>query len=258
MSPVDEALYELRGILKDVLWKMAGSGHLDDFTTLLKAIHLGKMPTDCLPLLLCFELAKFKSLVTTTNMTYSDVTLQFWRLLYRLLGGAVIRALSGPKNVSQVVTQEATKGLYDPLKAKVNFAVPSESVLRNIDGEIKTFIPPGIIPFALRVAEERARTGMDFILSFDAKAIGPGVSGERNGDVDCWGTEMPTLDSKLEQFKREMNIIQSLEQESIQQNEVTAIIELLEDIWGLFSRRLRSLHYFILDEDKKRFFAAKR
>lgn len=81
----------------------------------------------------------------------------------------MIPALSGPKNVMQEVSQEASRGRYDPLKSKVNFAVPSERVLNNLPGRLTGLVQPRIIQSTLDIIVEKAREGMEFVISYDSK-----------------------------------------------------------------------------------------
>lgn len=245
-TPVDEAFVLLRSILKAILQIFDDAGHLQAFTKLLEAIHSGAVAPDSLPLLLCFELAKFKTLTSTTCMTYSQVTLQFWSLLYRLLGGAVIRALSGPKNATQIVTQEATRGKYDPRKSKINFAVPSERVLSNLPGRFAGEVMPGIIKSTLDIIVQKAKEGLEFVLAYDSKSIGQGVTGERYGDIDMWGLESPNLERCLLQKKREINVMHSLAAHDVK--DVKDFVCKLMHVWKIFSSRLRALRRNINEE----------
>lgn len=249
-TPVDEANVRIRYILKDILGKFEEFSLLEDFIRLLEALHDGSVQPDSLPLILCFDLAKFRMLNNTTGMLYSQTTLQFWRLLYRLLGGGVIRALSGPKNVTQVVNQEASRGHYDPKKAKVNFAVPSEKILRNVTGDIPKLVQPGIINKTLDIVRIKANQGKEFILSYDAKMIGPGVSGERNGDVDLWGLEQPNLEKTLKQKQSELSVMRSLHQETI--TNVDTLIRKLIHAWKIASWRIRNMHAYITEEHRNK------
>ena len=115
--------------------------------------------------LLCLKHAKWQSLKSTTQMKYRDVTKRFWLVVYQLLKGKGLRFFSGPKNYSQVVSKDTTRGKYDPKKSEINFAVPDEQYLRCQDKILGQIIPPGMIDDSFKIVQHH----QDVVLMADCK-----------------------------------------------------------------------------------------
>jgi hypothetical protein len=62
-----------------------------------------------------------------------EKTKKFWKLAMRHFGGKFIRFMTGFINTSDIVFQTARKEQCDPNNTDVNFAVPSEQILRNFN-----------------------------------------------------------------------------------------------------------------------------
>jgi hypothetical protein len=62
-------------------------------------------------------------------MRYRKYAVQFWQMGYRLFHGNFVRFIPCIRNVDQVLDGTSEKGLFDPLKSNINFAVPSKNSL---------------------------------------------------------------------------------------------------------------------------------
>jgi hypothetical protein len=120
-------------------------------------------------------------------MVYSEKTMKFWKILYKLFHGKALRFMSGAKSAGQVIDGSTSKGLYDPQRTSINFAVPNVNSVNNFDA-LETNIPktisPGIITQTLNLLS-RDKT---YVLSVDGKKVAPGLS-DLHGDQDLFGHE---------------------------------------------------------------------
>ena len=99
----DENITEnMLDILPSVLNKLNAAGHRADFCLLLRTINSDRFPLHNIALRLLFDVARWYSLDSTTQMTYSNDSLKFWKVVYKLFHGKVLRFLSGTKSVGQV------------------------------------------------------------------------------------------------------------------------------------------------------------
>ena len=194
--------HELRNVdfVRNLVKKLYRARCLQDFMLLVTQLANGKLSPLNIAFLLCLERAKWQSLKSTTQMKYRDVTKSFWLVVYRLLKGKGLRFFSGPKNYGQVVSNDTTKGKYDPSKSEINFVVPDERYLRSQDKILGRLIPPGIIQDSLNIVENHK----DVVLMADCKRLAKGLKSDRMGDVDLWGHEKPpTLQEKLDKYRAE-------------------------------------------------------
>ena len=72
---------------------------------------------------------------TTTQMNYSEQSLDFWKVGYRLMGDRFLLFMGGMKNQGQVMSGSTERGHFDPKESNINFAVPSTSVVRQHNEE---------------------------------------------------------------------------------------------------------------------------
>ena len=106
-----------------------------------------------------------------------------------------------------------------------------------------TEIPVGFVKQSLDLAEEGAKSGAEYILSFDGKLIAPGCKGESTGDSNLWGEEGPSnLQQSVKILKRCTNVAKSvdvdMESYSIPQH-YSHLSELL-NVLSLRIKRLRN------------------
>ena len=128
-----------------IIDKLYDSGDLNDFMTFLKLLANGKLPHDNIVVQLLFERAKFQDCRNTVGMRYRKVTKLFWSIVYRLCKGVGLKFFSGEKNWGQVFRKETEKSKYSPDQSKINFAVPDEKTLHDMNHDLPKIIPPGKI-----------------------------------------------------------------------------------------------------------------
>ena len=116
-------------------------------------------------------------------MRYRKVTKVFWSIVYRLCKSTGLKFFLGEKNWGQVVDKSSTRSKYNPDKSKINFAVPSESVLHHFDAKLPKIIPPGKISKCLDLLEGKK------VLMADGKLVTKGLKENFSGDVNLFGHE---------------------------------------------------------------------
>ena len=159
---------------------------------------------DNIVFILMLERAKFQSCKNTVAMRYSRVTKLFWSIVYRLCKSSGLKFFSGEKNWGQVVACDTARSIYDPDKSKINFAVPSESVLRYIDQRLPKVIPPGKIHQSLDLLQDQK----DVILMADGKLVTKGLKENFCGDVNLFGHETePNLRELGNEIQRHLEYI---------------------------------------------------
>ena len=114
--------------------------------------------------------------------------------------------MSGPKLAGSLVSD--ANNFLDTKESKVNFAVPSSSIL-NENSDVPSKIYPGIMNIS-SIAD--AYKGKVLKLGIDGKKISRG-RGKDMGDVDCWGfEESPTLKERKERIKIEEEACNKLDE----------------------------------------------
>ena len=137
-------------------------------------------------------------------MRYRKVTKVFWSIVYRLCKGAGLKFFSGEKNWGQVVSKECARSNYHPNKSKINFAVPSERVLRNFDEQLPKIIPPGKIHKCLNLLKGQK----DIVLMADGKLVTKGLKDNFCGDVNLFGHEVnPNIGELKEEIQKHLNFV---------------------------------------------------
>lgn len=121
----------------------------------------------------------------------SHKTVQFWRIGHKLFHGRFLRFMSGPKKTRSDLTRCTYKGVYDPQESRINFAVPSNQVLRKLNHFQKEDLMPGIIATTLEKLSMQ-NEGKTFKIAVDAEKISKG-RGRVLGDVDLFGFEQTWL-----------------------------------------------------------------
>ena len=107
--------------------------------------------------------------------------------------------------------KQKKKKKYHPVEGEFNFAIPSIPTLKKLDIGYPTEIPVGFVEQSLHIAQEQAKLGAEFILSFDGKLIAPGCKGERTGDSDMWGVEgPPNLSTAVKTLKTTLSTAHAL------------------------------------------------
>ena len=221
---------------------------LPDFMLLVKQLASGDFSPTNIAFLLCLERSRWESLVTTTQMRFRPVTKQFWLVVYRLLKGKGLRFLSRLKNWGQVVSEEVSKGKYDPKKSEVNFAVPDERYLQSMDRVLGRIIDPGIIDDSMKMIEGHK----DIVLMADCKRVAKGLKGEFLGDVNLWGHEgNPTMKEKLAQFRDQYNFLTRLTKQLADSEDDIEVYMNLLGVLKMITEQIREVRLVEIQERRR-------
>ena len=102
-------------------------------------------------------------------------------------------------------------------------------------------IPVGFVEQSLALAEEKGRSGSQFILSFDGKLVAPGCKGERTGDSDMWGVEgPPNLSTAVKIRKKNLAAAKSINI-NVENNKITSHYHNLRCVVHLSMLRIKRL-----------------
>ena len=182
---------------------------------------------------------------STTNMAYDKEWLEFCQVLHNMFGGGVMNTLRGRAHFSHVTSEKCVTRIFKPYEGKFNFPVPSVPTLKKIDIGYSLDIPVGIIQQSLDLAEERAREGDEFILSFDGKLISSGCKDKQTGDCDMWGREgPPNIRNALKILQNTLNIAQKIDSD-MRDHSIENHCSFLEHLLYTCTRRLKRLHEWI-------------
>ena len=146
-------------------------GNLEDFVNLIEQLASGQLPCNNIVLLLLLDQVRFQKCGNTVGMRYRRITKLFWSIVYRLCKGVGLKFFGGSKNWGQVVAKQCGKSKYEPHLSKINFAVPDEKVLRDMNCIMPKIIPPGKIRSTMRMIKDKE----DIIIMGDAKLVTKGL-----------------------------------------------------------------------------------
>ena len=123
-------------MLEKLLTKLKEHGLVDDFINLMYFLAYREMEINSIPVRTLLETANFYSLNDTQSMTYSPVTIDFWHVVLKCLGGPALQLFSGPRS----------RGVktFNPKDCKINFAVPSWYTFQSRTKDIPKLIFPSI------------------------------------------------------------------------------------------------------------------
>ena len=245
----NKCLQELKSeeLLHNLIDKLEQSKHLRDFMMLIKHLAYGTIPMDNIVFLLMLERARFQSCSTMIAMRYCKVTKLFWSIVYRLCKSAGLKFFSGEKNWGQVVSKQCERSHYNPDKSKINFAVPSEHVLRRIEGKLPKIIPPGKIYQCMDLLTNEK----DIILMADGKLVTKGLKENFCGDVNLFGHETDPNISELEdEINRHLEFVSKCIVHFKTSDEVEKY-ELIQDLTNCISVIIGKIRKFVSCEQKK-------
>ena len=182
------------------------------FVKCVQSIASGNLETTNLAWKSFLDMGTLFSLQSTTQMEYDPEWLEFCQVIYHMFGVGVVNALRGRGHFSQVTSQKSSKSKYQPSLGEFNFPIPSILTLKKLNIGFPTEIPVGFVKQSLDLAEERAKSGAEYILSFDGKLITPGCKGESTGDSNLWGMEgPPNLQQSVKILKHCTNVSKSVD-----------------------------------------------
>ena len=99
------------------------------------------------------------------------------------------------------------RGRLDPKKSNVNFAVPNERYLRNIDNVMGKIIPPGKIEYPFKLLKGKKNV----ILMADLKRVSKGLGKNTHGKVNLWNYEKsPNLEERTQEMNRNISFVNGM------------------------------------------------
>ena len=214
----------------------------EKFIKLIQALGLSKLKLSNMSWKAALDMGYLSMCTSTTNMAYDKEWLEFCQVLYHMFGGGVMNTLRGRAHFSHVTSEKCIKRIFKPYEGEFNFPVSSVPTLKKIDIGYSLDIPVGIIQQSLDLAEERAREGDKFILSFDGKLISPGCKDKQTGDCDMWGREgPPNIRNPLKILQNTLNIAQKIDS-NMRDRSIENHCSFLENLLYTCTRRLKRLH----------------
>ena len=205
-----EYIQEVVSLLPAVLKELQKIGQQNVVKDFFKLVCDGKFPMNNILFLLWTEVVQWFTLENSSKMIYMDQTKNFWKLGMRHFGGKFVRYMTGFKNTSDIVFEAATKGHCNPIESDINFAVPSEQVIRNFNpyNLTGTKRQSGIYNDVMDVVSKALHQTLA-CLTFDGKKIKQGLT-ENSGDINLLGFEEGmSLQQKQNVLKTELNSIES-------------------------------------------------
>ncbi|CAH1776368.1 unnamed protein product, partial [Owenia fusiformis] len=159
-ADISDNLNEAENMLPDVLLFCTKYNIEAEFLMLLvlNVMANDKIPGGNIALHLLFDVAKWYAQKSTCAMQYSNESLLFWKVGLKLFQGKFIRFMRGSKLGGSARSDETKQEReLNPEDSTINFAVPSDHVLRNFSG-VECSIPKVLKPGTTRLmqlAEQR-------------------------------------------------------------------------------------------------------
>ena len=229
------------GVLETLSDVLHENGQEKDFSSLLTNISNGRIDPQNICWLLNIHLARLTSVETTTLMRWDESVVEFFAVIYILFGASAINVLRGPMNFCDLVMESTEKGLYDPLKARINLPIPSVTRLRSLSTGYPKQIPAGLVEHSLDIAEVAAQRGSQYILSFDGKMVAKGFKGDTYGDIDLWGIEKPiSINSALRLAKENIETAKKIHTK-LSIPKIFSHAQNLHSLLSQLSRRIQTL-----------------
>ena len=110
----EDMVKEIIDLMPVVLQKIDEAGVLFDFCNFLRMICNGKFPLKNIAFLLLLDVVRWYSLNKTSEMTYSEDTMKFWKVIYRIFHGKLLRFMSDSKSTGDGKDNRAKGGCLDP------------------------------------------------------------------------------------------------------------------------------------------------
>ena len=221
----DRCMSELKddALLMPLVNVLYAKNCLGDFLLLVKQMAARTLPVMNIAFLLCLERARWQSLTSTAGMRFQDVTKKFWCVVCHLLKGKAIRFFSGSKNWGHIISKICGRGRLDPKKSNVNFAVPNERYLRNIDNVMGKIIPPGKIEDSFKLLKGKK----NIILMADLKGVCKGLGKNTHGEVNLWGYEKsPNFEERTQEMNRNISFVNDMRNNVEEYDEMDKLIKM--------------------------------
>ena len=167
------------------------------FCKLIEAIATENLPCTNLSWKCCLDMGVLCMCTSTTNMRYDRDCVEFFSLFNIMFGSSAINILRGTGHFGSLVNRTCQKGNYDPVLGNYNFPIPSITTLKKIGCGYPSYVKVGFVDQSLDMAQEQARQGAQFVISFDGKMVAQGCKNDEDGDVNLWGRERPSIKSTI-------------------------------------------------------------
>ena len=214
----------------------------EKFVKLIQALSSNKLKLSNISWKAALDMGFMSMCTSTTNMIYDREWLEFCQVLYHMFGTGVMNMLRGRVHFSHVTSDKCVKRVFKPYKGEFNFPVPSVPTLKKLDIGYTLDIPVGIIQHSLDLAQERAKEGDEFILSFDGKLVSPGCKDKQTGDCNMWGREgPPNIRKALKLLDSNLHIAQVID-DDMKERSLENHIHFLEHLIYISTCRLKCLH----------------
>ena len=231
----DVATY-ISSLLPTLIGKLDAEGLLLKFQRLVELIVDNEFPIDNIALLLLLETVMWYSLPEKKCMEYSENTLQFWKVGYRLCHGTFLRFMGGSAGAD----------------TDVNFAVPTlKTLLKHKPFDLPEELVPGVIEAAVKLKGGDSRFQ---VLSFDGKKVAAGLT-KTKGEEDLFGHEQGmSLEEKKHRLELNLRKIQGIQdtwkrEQILPVDEIKSVIKFLsEDIRSIRQMKVKQegrLTYFM-------------
>ena len=209
-----------------------------DFVYGIESMSHGKLQVNAIPHLAHLDAVHFNRVGDSRKMLYNHKMKCFWHCLYKFAGRPALRLLSGPRGTGDKN--------FNTASCNINFAVPSLSMLRNMSSNNRKIIHPGIFREVLEsITDNNINLKKEFILSFDGKLVGTGLTEENLGDVNLWNFEMdPNLKEVKMRLESEEEQINSLKN-SLDNATDKFITDELQKILKLITEQIKDVHSII-------------
>lgn len=196
---------QLEAVLPLALKELQLIGKRETFITFLKLVSENKFPLTNIAFSLWCDVVSWYSTSDTRHMRYSADTLKFFWVGRKLFGGRFVRFMSGMKNETSFLTD---CDRLDPHQSKINFACPSENILRDTNpfgDRLPVTFKPGFLDPVIKLKAEKDDGETSYVIMFDGKKV------KRGGDVDLLGHEdlkQKPLEKRLEERDKSIKILQ--------------------------------------------------
>ena len=117
---------ELQWLLSKIIKSLDDHGDLDTWVQFLRNVHAGSFPLDNISFQLFLDVVRWLNLGTKGQMRYSPDVKRFWATGYKLFRGKFLHFMGGCR------CNGRESQIQSGIGESINFACPSDSVLRNI------------------------------------------------------------------------------------------------------------------------------
>ena len=164
-------------MLQKCVNNLTENNQLDQLINLLTVLVDGHLVTSNIAWKSTLYGGLWSSCAYTHRMHFNEEFIHFWSLIHIMVGASTLNVLREPVHFGKVVEELTAKNHYDPVNAECNFAIPLNKTLSKMNTGYPKEVPCGMIKHTLDMAEDLARDGKQFTMSFDGKLLAQGCFG---------------------------------------------------------------------------------